>query len=106
MNQTSEIPQQPHRPHNPYAFARPAFKAAPQDYGSMGFYNHEQDGMTLRDFFAANALHALIAANHWDTTDIQLVRNIPDIRNKTANLAYQYADAMLHTRTLQPLNSH
>ena len=42
-----------------------------------------QNGMTLRDYFAAKAMQALVEKSYFDTT---------------ARLAYQIADAMLKAR--------
>ena len=41
------------------------------------------EGMTLRDYFAAKAMQALVQANYFDTT---------------AKMAYEMADAMLEAR--------
>ena len=54
----------------------PAFPTHPE--GSL-----INDGMTLRDYFAAKAMQALVEKNYFDTT---------------ARLAYQIADAMLKAR--------
>jgi hypothetical protein len=59
------------------AFARPASPA--HEYG---FHKH-QEGMTLRDYFAAKAMAQLVhTRTPWDA----------------AEEAYQYADAMLSVR--------
>jgi hypothetical protein len=61
------------------------------------------DGMTLRDYFAAKAMAALIAEPPWgDGTDSMLVflsrdfKGTPDAR--FALVAYKLADAMLKAR--------
>lgn len=57
----------------------PAFPTTLYDHGG------ESDGMTLRDYFAAKAMQAILndAETFWDGA---------------APLAYQYADAMLKAR--------
>jgi hypothetical protein len=62
------------------AFARPY----------SGTINYAQDGMSLRDYFAAKAMQGLI----WNT-DLDL-----DTREDLAEVAYAYADAMLKVRKL------
>ena len=52
----------------------------------------KQDGMTLRDYFAAKAMQAF-----WTTTDQSV--NLEKITKHTAaDWAYQMADAMLEAR--------
>lgn len=48
---------------------------------------HDKDGMTLRDYFAAKAMQALIAANEGELH-----------HHHGAYDAYAYADAMLKAR--------
>ena len=48
-------------------------------------------GMTLRDYFAANAMHALINRDEWQSTLGEISRN-------TAFMAYVMADAMMQER--------
>jgi hypothetical protein len=48
-----------------------------------------QEGMTLRDYFAAKAMQSILAREHGrSTTTLEFV----------GNHAYQYADAMLKAR--------
>lgn len=47
----------------------------------------EERGITMRDYFAAKALQALIAAEHGDLAHIHGAKD-----------AYRYADAMLEAR--------
>jgi hypothetical protein len=47
------------------------------------------DGMTLRDYFAGNAMHAFL---------IEVYFSPPDDLRKVAVLAYRQADAMLEVR--------
>jgi hypothetical protein len=61
----------------------PAFPCHP------GVENSIYDGMTLRDYFAAKAMEAMIKNGAWsDYVDME----------KIARLAYQQADAMLKAR--------
>ena len=59
------------------------------DPGSSGFYSPEQDGMTLRDYFAAAALQGLISEGDAPA------KWTPAI---FAMNAYEFADAMLIAR--------
>jgi len=63
------------------AFARPRSEDADYEY-------HAQSGMTLRDYFAAKAMQALIIREGKDT----------DFINEITTTAYQYADDMLKER--------
>lgn len=49
----------------------------------------DANGMTLRDYFAAQAMQSLIADSGWRT----------DHMEATARLSYQMADAMLKERS-------
>ena len=62
----------------------PAFPS----HGSMGEVAHE--GMTLRDYFAAKAMQAILAR-----TDSRFTTSLEFVGAKS----YQYADAMLKART-------
>lgn len=53
------------------------------DNPKMAFPTLGDNGMTLRDYFAAKAMQSLV---------------IDTMPNKCAELAYQYADAMLKAR--------
>jgi len=74
---------------NPFAFPRP-FSTAELDTGA--------EGMTLRDYFAGQALPSVmavyIAANGNGCAADHALRNVPA-------LAYKYADAMLAEREKQ-----
>jgi hypothetical protein len=75
------------------AFPRPASEMT--KHGTLADGNEaipEQDGMTLRDYFAARAMQALIPLH--DTHDRELAEAI----TATASTAYQIADAMLVAR--------
>ena len=51
-------------------------------------YNDDYNGMDLRDYFAAKAMQALL----FDIKSIQVSMD------KTANLSYKFADAMMEAR--------
>ena len=53
------------------------------------------NGMTLRDWFAGQALNGYVAYSHPDSICGTFVE-------ETAALAYQYADAMLKARKAKP----
>ena len=60
-------------------------------------------GMSLRDFFASQALMALIAEPHWPGIKMSLTYRLtrpcrPSIENTYAEAAYKLADAMLAER--------
>lgn len=72
------------------AFPRPASEDA--TYGTLADGNsvvREQDGMTLRDYFAGQALTGLLAE-----------RSIP--APSVATRAYEYADAMIEAQDGKP----
>lgn len=52
-----------------------------------------QEGMTLRDYFAAKAMQGMIVAGH----DSEM-RGHPDWEDEFARIAYRTADAMLKAR--------
>lgn len=58
-------------------------------------YN-DDNGMTLRDYFAAKAMHGLIA--HEERAKPLASCNIGDFDVRVAAAAYRYADAMLKAR--------
>ena len=51
------------------------------------------DGMTLRDYFAAKAMHVA-----WEAYDKGYTGDPEDVTNSIAHHAYQIADAMLKAR--------
>ena len=77
---------------NPPAFPRPISTDAVQDaanatrQGDNIEWSGAQDGMTLRDYFAAKVLQGLVAANE------------VDMWPAAAGQAYNAADAMLEAR--------
>lgn len=68
---------------NPMAFPVPYMTS----YESGAEVRHGSDGMTLRDYFAAKAMAALIVANFYDMTEAGV-----------SPKAYVFADAMLAAR--------
>lgn len=70
------------KPENPAAFARP---------GSDEGYHPPQEGMSLRDYFAAAALPALIE---------KVGHPIDGIVEDIVGAAYQIADSMLEERRI------
>ena len=73
---------------NPFAFPRPMSKSAAS-------YLAAQQGMTLRDWFAGQALAGVVTTCGGDTE----VRKI-GAENHFAAQAYRIADAMLHARAI------
>ena len=63
-------------------------KAFPTEHPITGMMDLKSDGMDLRDYFAAKAMQAILF-------DIKAIQVSMD---KTANLAYQFADAMMEAR--------
>lgn len=73
------------KPENPPAFPRP-LGVSHGGVGEHQYVNDEQDGMTLRDYFAAAALTGMVSF-------------LGDVgAGNTATFAYEYADAMLKAR--------
>lgn len=61
---------------------------------------HDADfnGMTLRDYFAAKAMHAALVTPHtWRDLGYTPKSGLDDMQN-SARMAYQLADAMLAAR--------
>jgi hypothetical protein len=65
-----------------------AFPLPPASFGLSGDISYAEDGMTLRDYFAAKALQGLIAT----------AEDPYKIRTALATEAYDLADAMLKER--------
>ena len=63
-------------------------KAFPTEHPIAGMMDLKSDGMDLRDYFAAKAMQAILF-------DIKAIQVSMD---KTANLAYKFADAMMEAR--------
>lgn len=71
------------RKHNPAAFPTPA-------------HNLTNDGMTLRDYFAAKAMQGMIAGANEEI--IEYLDNLDDPMTNLATASYLMADAMLKAR--------
>jgi hypothetical protein len=71
-----------------------------KDTGGPAFptpaHNLQNDGMTLRDYFAAKAMQGLIA--HEERAKQLGSHNLGDFDVRVAVCAYRYADAMLKVR--------
>lgn len=59
------------------------------------------NGMDLRDWFAGQALAGMLSDNATVERHSQLTKQNPDVglRNMTAKIAYEYADAMMQERS-------
>lgn len=66
----------------------PAFPSNKPNEHQTGFYIH-QNGLTIRDYFAAKALNGMLNDYDWETERFVI---------KLAKSAYQIADAMLEAR--------
>jgi len=76
------------KPENPPAFPRPA------NHSQSWMHSHgPQDGMTLRDYFAAKAMTAIVRT--YETVTEEIVTNI-------ARDSFKVADAMLAARKAKP----
>ena len=71
----------------------PAFPFPAYTY-PIGEINHGEDGMTLRDYFAAKAMQGLMGRS-WADAKGKFPENLHDV---WATAAYQMADAMLKAR--------
>lgn len=76
---------------NPSAFPRPGFDGRSEEVEG-NYRNKPQDGMSLRDYFAAKALQGMLSA---ECDDKMCAWSNPD---KAAEWSYQFADAMLVAR--------
>lgn len=72
------------------------FSAFPLPLGDEQIGEHSA-GMTLRDYFAAKAMHAAIESQLHDGGDVP-EENIPKFFEVVAGYAYVAADAMLKER--------
>ena len=89
---------------SPYFFdhggpAFPALDLGEQDFSQRGAYS----GMTLRDYFAAKAMAALIVEPPWYVGSEAVVSRLAadhtaDEAERYATAAYRIADAMLKAR--------
>jgi hypothetical protein len=76
-----------------------------KDTGGPAFptptHNLQNDGMTLRDYFAAKAMQGLISCPDWRENAGDEVGM--DASDFTASVAYMMADAMIKTRRQDPM---
>ncbi len=56
-----------------------------------------QDGMDLRDYFAAKALNGMLSTENWFGTFSQF-ESVEHMTSKYASEAYLFADAMMKAR--------
>jgi hypothetical protein len=75
------------------AFPHKPSEEIPVTESIVRFVKGDEPGMTLRDYFAAKAMQALIAKG-MDNTQNRNKAGVPVI----AGFAYEYADAMLKAR--------
>jgi hypothetical protein len=78
-------------PPNPYAFPRPATEFAGSVWSPM-------DGMTLRDWFAGQALIGLISQQSSPNALKALLGSDEEVFAGVARITFDYADAMLAAR--------
>lgn len=80
------------KPQNPQAFPRPFS----EDRTGGDFPEHfaKQDGMTLRDYFAAKAMQGIICTNEFAPSN--LAKDFPE---RASVKSYEIADAMLKERS-------
>lgn len=77
----------------------PAFPQAARIDG-WGKEHIAEPGMTLRDYFAAQALSGLLARSSTDVPHCDTCRPVAnDAGQHYADIAYRYADAMLAERS-------
>jgi len=72
------------KPENPLAFPRAGFHPGELTLGNMRTCTQPEEGMTLRDYFAAHAMAALISRGAFE--------------DEHAEEAFKTADAMLAAR--------
>ena len=68
----------------------PAFPESGLSGLPNGEFIHGRSGMTLRDYFAAKAMQAIVTQPTWETCPVE----------KVACWSYEQADAMLKAREL------
>lgn len=83
------------KPENPPAFPCKVSNQNPDGSYQTGHYEWQQAGMTLRDYFAAEALQGILAANAPIYGTETSMPNVYEIR---CNEAMKYANQMLKVR--------
>lgn len=76
----------------------PAFPEAGLSGLPNGDFIHGRSGMSLRDYFAANALAGLCANSHWIANTQE---NHGDALTALSMVVYELADAMLRAREVK-----
>jgi hypothetical protein len=61
------------------------------EQSAFPYTEHCRDGMSLRDYFAAQAMQAFINRDEWQST-------VKEVSRETAFNAYAMADAMMKER--------
>ena len=84
--------------HNEYAFPLQHTIVDAND----PFFKRGQEGMTLRDYFAAKALTSLIEAMPHTKAKKLPFQKDETIAEMIARISYGYADAMIKAREVQP----
>ena len=85
-----------------------AFPVYPRIQGANSIEVQDATGMSLRDYFAAKALVALIAEPKWFDDQTPVVDNVTDgeewesVIDRFAVASYRIADAMLRAREVKP----
>jgi hypothetical protein len=64
------------------------------------FRTHREEGMDLRDYFAAKAMQALISNKDINKT-VKELRNPDVLPRLVSGIAYEIADAMMVARNLE-----
>lgn len=82
------------KPENPPAFPRPIGIKQPDSRTA----HEEQDGMTLRDYFAGQALQGMLANPEFVKASVRQKSSSEETQWWHAITAYQFADAMLKER--------
>jgi len=62
------------------------------EQSAFPYTEHCRDGMTLRDYFAAKAMQAMLARTPWDESGVSYAQ--------LTGSAYEMADAMMLSREL------
>ena len=80
-----------------YAFPRP-IAGITEELSGTGITSDEQSGMSLRDYFAAQALAGMLGCQDFVNDICKTSASKDEARKKLADWAYKQADAMLFAR--------
>ncbi len=84
---------------NPQAFPSSHMRKHHESRDKEIVIDHDgQEGMTLRDYFAAKAMQALFGSPHAKNASILLGDDPDNVRDVFVRRAYDIADAMLKAR--------